>query len=87
MKIFEIQTGGEKEWIYAISTIQALREYCEITGTYLCDFEDDAEIIEIPESKWDELKISFPDEEKEAITFREYVKDTEAPHFMCSTCY
>lgn len=88
MRIYEIQSGGEKEWICANTAIQALKEYSNITGNSIHDFDDDDEIIEVSEDKWNEMEITFPDEsDQKPMTFREYVKDIEAPHYMCSTCY
>jgi len=47
MKIFEIVWGdGEKEWIAANTTIQALKVYSSMTGVDLDDFEDDDNIIQ-----------------------------------------
>lgn len=86
MKIFEIQTGGEKEWMYAISTIQALKEYCDVTGYSIHNFDDDDEITEVPEDEWNKLEVTFPDDsDQKVMTLEEYVKEIKAPHYMCST--
>ena len=87
MKIYELQISGEKEWIAAETTIQAIIIYSKTTGNSLEDFEEEDEIIEIPESKWNNLTIKFPDEDRKETTFSEYMEDVVTPEYIASTVY
>jgi len=76
MKIFEIRytDKNEQEWVCANSLIHALRVYCSITGMDLIEFEENDEIIEIPEAQWHTYTIQ--DENGKVVkTFRQYMDE------------
>lgn len=88
MNIYELESGGEKEWILANTTIEALKVWNDTTGLDLIDLDSDDEINEVPKEKWSELKITFPDDEdEEDQTFEEFVKGRVEPMYMCATVY
>lgn len=89
MKIFKIDVG-EIDWVYAQDMLEALRFYCGETGLGLDEIES---IEEIPEEKWDEIKVKNSDwheddpiEDKE-WTFREAVSGETTPFIIASTAY
>lgn len=87
MKIFEIAWGdGEKEWIAANTTIQALKVYSSMTGVDLDDFEDDDNIVELPKSKWGRYTVKEEDAE-ESITFKQWMKENKRPDIIAGTMY
>jgi len=80
MKIFQFETGGEKEFYAAPTWLKALTEYCNISDQRIDELPDDLELDEIPESKWDKMKVenteydsSDPDD-WETKTFREAIE-------------
>lgn len=86
MKIYEIHKHGEKEWVAANTIIEALQEYCSTTGTDLIDFDAEDDVIEIPESQWDEY--TMRDEEDGIIkTFRQVMEETSTPEIIAGTPY
>lgn len=90
MKIYRIETGGESEWIVANTAIEALKVYKETTGNGLDYFDNDDDIFEVPESKWDKLKVNFPDEDDEDEkwkTYRQMVEGVVKPYYGWSTVY
>jgi hypothetical protein len=94
MKIFELQhEDGEKEWIAASTVIIALYHYFNTTSTDFIDLHDEADIVEVPESKWDEMKVVNTDyDEKDPKdwkdqTFREAIKGLTGPDILCGTMY
>ena len=56
-KIYEIHINGEKEWICADTSLEALKFYCGLTDILLTEFEDDDDIIEVPKEKWSKMNI------------------------------
>lgn len=94
MKIFELQhEDGEKEWIAAPTSIKALEHYFDTTGCHFEDMADETEIVEVPESKWDELKVKNVDYDKtdpedwKEQTFREAVNGLTRPDMIAGTMY
>lgn len=72
MKIFEFQINDEKDWVCANTIFHALKTHNSITGMDLIDFEDSDDIIEIPEEKWGEYRVTDEDGGEES-TFKEYM--------------
>ena len=95
LKIFEIRHNklDEKEWVAAETVIHALQFYCSLTSMDLVEFDKEDDIVEVPEEKWDEYKITNteydendPDDWKE-MTFREFIKDSTTPEIIAGTMY
>lgn len=95
MKIFELRwtSQDEKEWVAANTNIEALKTYLSITSTKIVDLENDDEIVEIPEEKWDEMKMknleydeTDPDDWKEK-TFAQWMKEHTKPDIIAGTMY
>lgn len=90
MNIYELQISGESEWIVANTVIEALKVYKETTGNGLDDFDNEDDIVEVPESEWDERKVHHPDEEDENQqykTYRQMVEEATEPFYGWSTVY
>lgn len=91
-KIYEIQINGEKEWVCADTAIEALKAYSSITGITLTDFENDDDIVEVPQEKWSEMKILNIDESEEDLsiemTFADYMeKEATSADIIATTNY
>lgn len=93
MKIYQITSGGETEWVCANTVFQALKYYNSITDLELSDYDDEDDITEVPESKWSEMNITDPDDlddegnPKVIQTFAERVKEETIPDIIASTAY
>lgn len=93
MKIYAITSNGETEWICANTVFEALKYYKTINDCEIDDYDDDDDIVEVPESKWGEMNIIDPDdldenEEPKIIqTFAERMKDETEPDIIASTAY
>lgn len=74
MKIFEFQVNGEKEWVAAKNILQAVKCYCNMTDCNTWDFGDEDDVVEVPESKWDEMVVYLNEELTEEETFADAVK-------------
>lgn len=91
MKIFQLCTGGETEFIASQNIIKAVIFYCQLTGFDETDFEDDDSIAEIPEDKWIDFAIRNDDyniedvDDWETKTFKEYMKDVTESELLAST--
>lgn len=83
MKIFEIRTS-EKEWVAAHTNIQALRLLYGLTEVNLGDYGDEDEVVEIPESEWQNHSVVYEDGEE---TFTDIMKRITEPEFLCGTYY
>jgi hypothetical protein len=91
MKIFEINyKDKEKQWVAANTNIEALQEVLSIESTDLDMME---EIIEIPDSKYDEMNVVNNDYDEtdeddwESKTFRDFIKDYTKPVIISATFY
>jgi hypothetical protein len=88
MKLYELSTCGEKEWIAANTIIEALQVYHHITGNTPLDLDSVDDINEVPEEKWKDIALCFPDDKDEPdITFAERMKEVTKPEYLASTCY
>ena len=95
LKIFELKWSSqdEKEWIAAHTNIEAIKTYCSITSINLIDFEEDDEIIELPESEWDKMTIRNIDYDPQdgddwmEKTFAEYMQNQTEPDIIAGTMY
>jgi hypothetical protein len=93
MKIFQLNTQGESEFISSESLIKAILFYHNLTGNNIEDFDDDDTIIEIPQKKWKDYKITNGDfdvndtDDWQTKTFEEYMKDASESELICSTAY
>ncbi len=89
MKIFEFQwtKQDEKEWVAASSIVAAIREYCSTTGSDWVDWDDNDDIVEVPEDKWGEYKLNDPDDFDSVMTFAEWMKENPSGGMMCGTMY
>ena len=89
MKVFEFQwtKEGEKEWVAASSLVAAIREYSSSTGTGPSDWDDNDEIIEIPETEWDNHFCHDPDDIEDKMSFSEWVKQNPHGGMICGTMY
>jgi hypothetical protein len=64
MKIYEITYNkGEKDYVSANTIIEALQEYTSSTFVSLDEMDKTDDIVEIPESEWEERRISFSKDE------------------------
>lgn len=89
LKVFQIVTG-ERDLIAAYTNIGALQLYCSTTEQSLFDFSDADEVLEIPESEWDERTIVMGDvwdEDAPVMTLRKYLSRVDGPDFISSTAY
>jgi hypothetical protein len=93
MNIYEIKSQGEREWICAHTIFEALKFYHSLNDLEISDFDDEDDIIIIPEDKWGEFNVIDPDdldenEEAKVIhTFAERMKDQTVPDIIASTVY
>ncbi len=89
MKIFEFQWNRieEKEWVAANSLVAAIREYCSTTGCDWTDWEDNDDIVEVPESEWDKCLLHDPDNVDDQMTFTQWVKENPHGGMICGTMY
>ena len=74
MKVFEFQVNGEKEWVTAKNVLQAVIFYCNETSISLTDFQPEDDVVEVPESKWEEMVIYHDEDMTEEETFADAVK-------------
>ncbi|PKP11977.1 MAG: hypothetical protein CVU09_00315 [Bacteroidetes bacterium HGW-Bacteroidetes-4] len=90
LRVFELQhPDGEKEWIAAHTIIEALQTYCSTTDASLFEL-DDYDLVEVPQTRWDELNIVNPDcenDELEKTTLREIVQGMTNPDIIGGTFY
>ena len=93
-KIYEIRIAGEKEWICADTAIEALKFYHGLTDIDFVDFENEDDIVELPQSEWSKkniLDIDHPtdDEGNYPIieTFEEYMKHAQFAEIIATTNY
>lgn len=93
MKIFELRTEGEKEWMAANTVIEALQFYCNLTEKHIHDFDETDTIEELPKEKWSEYNVVNPDYDPEdpddwvKLTFEEWMKDIVEPDIVAGTAY
>lgn len=86
LKIFEIRSGGEKQWICAYTNIQALKILLNLEDTGLNEYDDKDEIVEIPKEEWPKMLIRNSDED-DFTTFEEYMKTATNPDIIATTIY
>ena len=86
IKVFEFQLDGEKEWVAAYTVIEAIKIHSETTSMELIDYSDYDDIVEVPQSQWNELRVYEDDD-----TFRtlsEWIKDSNGDSgYIASTAY
>lgn len=93
MNIYEIQVGNEKDWICANTIFQVLKFYHSINDLEFYDFDDNDDIIIVPESEWKNhniIDIENSDENGEYIilqTFEEYMETAIVPDIIATTCW
>lgn len=94
LKIYEITFGGERYWVAARTTTEALRIMISTIGVNFYDFGDDDEIEVLPPEEWPNRHIIDPDtdleenEESEVIeTFAQWVERNKEPGLIASTDY
>jgi hypothetical protein len=86
MKAYQIQCGGETDTVAASNVLQAVLFYIKETGLEMSDFESYNDILEIPEEKWDEIKI-IDEDTGLTISLRETIVGISQPCIICSTAY
>lgn len=93
-KIYEFRISGEKEWICSDTLIEALKFYYGITEIDLLDFDDEDDIVELPQSEWSKMNIldteqPMDDEGNYPIieTFEEYMKHAQFTEIIATTNY
>lgn len=95
MKVFELRWNSidEKEWIAAETNIQALKEYCSLTGMHIHELDDKDCIIEVPENLWSEMTITNTEydpedpDDWETMTFKEFMKNITSPTIIAGSMY
>lgn len=95
LKVFEIRwtSQGEKEWVAAHTNIEALIYYCDLTSMSISDFDEEDEIVEVPESQWAEMKIKNTEydyedpEDWEEMTISEWIEGRYRPEIIGGTNY
>lgn len=84
MRIFEFQFNVESDWFAAETIIDAIRNYLT---TSECDIDEIKDIVEIPESKWEEYKILDSDTDEPIQSFAEWIKENPDGGMIASTAY
>ena len=93
MKIFEISISDETDWVCANNIIQALKFYCDLTGTHIYCFDDTDDIVEVPPEKWKHMDIldtgSYDEQGEHPVeqTFEDFMKTAVRPDIIATTCY
>lgn len=95
LKVFELRwtSQGEKEWVAAHTNIEALVYYCDLTSMSISDFDEEDEIVEVPESQWAGLKIKnieyhpLDAGDWEETTIAEWMKGKTKPAIIAGTNY
>lgn len=84
LKVF-VFDSGEYEMIAARTEEEARDIFTKMTGVE--DFEE-YEIEEYPEEEWDDLKISYPDDDPPCVkTLKEVMAEISEPEYLCSSIY
>jgi hypothetical protein len=86
LKIFEINTGGEREWVAAYSNIHALQVVYSFNDVDLMDYNSHDEVKELPREKWDEYTVKDEDDEA-TMTFAEWMQANKEPDMIATTAY
>ena len=95
MNIYEIQwqRQGEREWVAAHTTVEAIKVYCSATDMDLTDFDDEDEIVMIPREKWSGMVIYNADYDKadpddlKYKTFEQWMAENSRPDIIAGTTY
>jgi len=94
LKIYEITFGGERYWVAARTTIEALRIMISTIGVNFYDFGDDDEIEVLPPEEWPNRHIIDPDTDLEEYdelqvleTLEQHMSTAKSPGFIASTDY
>ncbi len=87
MNIYEFQMNGEKDWICAKTIIEALKLYKILTSIEIDNFEDDDDIVLIPQTEWHEYHIVDSKGILDDITFEEYMQTAEKTHMIASSTF
>ena len=95
LKVFELRWNktNEREWMCALTNIDAIKTYCSITSTDLFDMDDVDEIVEVPKEKWSEHTITNTEYDKndpedwESQTFEEYMRTATSADIIAGTMY
>jgi hypothetical protein len=103
MKIYKITYNkGQKDYVSGNTIIEALQEYTSSTSVSLDEMDKTDDVVEIPESEWEERKISFSkdefneddieseiieqDELNYYVTFKEWIKTHDYASIICGDC-
>lgn len=84
MEIYRIDVKNESDWVCAIDVLGALITYTQITELLLCEIDD---IVNIPDSEWDNLTIINPDDGSVEQTFKEYMDTAVTSEIISTTAY
>jgi len=85
MKVFEIKEQGETTHICFDGNENEAKEwYVEET---MCDENEIDSVVEIPQEKWKEIKVTFQEEDGFTTTVEELMKGNKYPEILCSTAY
>ena len=88
LRVFEFQINGEREWVAAYTFIHAIQIHSGTSGMDIVEYDSDDEIVEVPESKWDESFITYPDDDQQPKSFSQFIKECNGKaEFMASTAY
>lgn len=86
LKIFEIETNGEKTWIAARSLIEALQTMITTTSISIHDFDHEDEIKEVDKSVWKDYKVTDEYGVVE-LSFEQWMGVNKSPDIIASTAY
>lgn len=84
MKVFEIKTQGETDWLAFDGEIR------EAIAFYIDEYDNDENIDSIsvlPREKWKTVEVHLEDEPGIAVTLEKYMKDQEFNEIIASTVY
>lgn len=84
MKVFEIKTQGEIDWLAFDGEIR------EAIAFYIDEYDNDEDIDSIsvlPREKWKTIRLALEDEQETAITIEEYMEDQKYNEIIGSTVY
>jgi PHD/YefM family antitoxin component YafN of YafNO toxin-antitoxin module len=93
MNVYEIRTNGEKEWICASTLFECLKFYHGLNDLAITDFDDDDDVVLIPEEDWPLMNVIDTDETDETgehpilHTFEQYMKTATSVDIIATTAY
>lgn len=86
MNIYEFNISGEKFWICAKTTIEAIKVYSDHYDDDLSDFEDTDDILLLPADRWSTHHVTDEYGNLEQ-SFLEYMQAAKEPGVIASTLY